>query len=165
MAAVGVAAAIGGVALLVVPRSHDKPVAAPQAALAAPAPLPVAPPPPSAPVAKTVTLRFEADPSGAHVFAMKDGKKDGKDLGESPVELQVPKGGQPAAYLFRLAGYREVALSAKPNADRTLHVSLEKLPPPAPTASETKHRASAHHGGSKHAKTPVDEDGLATPSF
>ena len=161
MAAAGVVAAIGGIALLVVPKSHDKPAPAPQAALPAPAPSPVAPPPPAAPVAKTVTLRFEAEPAGAHVFA----KKDGKDLGEIPVELQVAKGGQPADYLFRLAGYREVALSAKPNADRTLHVSLEKLPPPAPTASETKHRAAAHHGGGKHSKSPVDEDGLATPSF
>jgi eukaryotic-like serine/threonine-protein kinase len=161
MAAVGVVAAIGGIALLVVPKSHDKPAPAPQAALPAPAPSPVAPPPPAAPVAKTVTLRFEAEPAGAHVFA----KKDGKDLGEIPVELQVAKGGQPADYLFRLAGYREVALSAKPNADRTLHVSLEKLASPAPTASETKHRGPAHHGGGKHAKSPVDEDGLATPSF
>jgi serine/threonine protein kinase len=165
MAALGVAAAIGGVALLVVPRSHDKPASLPQAALPAPAPAPVAPPPPIAPVAKTVTLRFEAEPSGAHVYAMKDGKRDGKDLGEIPVELQVPKGGEPSAYLFRLAGYREVALTAKPNADRTLHVSLEKLAAPAPTASETKHHAPAHHaGGGKH-KSPVDEDGLATPSF
>jgi serine/threonine-protein kinase len=161
MAALGVAAAIGGVALLVVPRSHDRPAPAPQAALPAPAPLPVAPPPPAAPASKTVTLRFEAEPSGAHVFA----KKDGKDLGEIPLELQVPKGAEPSAYLFRLAGYREVALSAKPNADRTLHVSLEKLPVAAPTASETKHRAPAHHGGGKRAKSPVDEDGLATPSF
>ena len=165
MAALGVAAAIGGVALLVVPKSHDKPAPAPQAALPAPAPLPVAPPPPAAPVSKTVTLRFEAEPSGAHVFATKDGKKDGKDLGEIPVELQVPKGAEPSAYLFRLAGYRDVALNAKPNADRTLHVSLEKLPAAVPTASETKRRAAAHHGGGKHAKSPVDEDGLATPSF
>jgi eukaryotic-like serine/threonine-protein kinase len=163
MAAVGVAAAIGGIALLVVPKSHDKAAPAPQAALPSPSPSPIAPPP-AAPVAKTVTLRFEAEPSGAHVFATKDGKKDGKDLGESPVEVQVPKGGQSSDYLFRLAGYREVALSAKPNADRTLHVSLEKLP--APASSDTKHRAAAHHGGSgKHAKSPVDEDGLATPSF
>jgi serine/threonine-protein kinase len=162
LAAVGVAAAIGGIALLVVPKGHDKPAPAPQAALPAPAPSPVAPPAVAAPAAKTVTLRFEAEPSGAHVFA----KKDGKDLGEIPVELQVPKGTQSADYLFRLAGYREVALTAKPNADRTLHVSLEKLPPPAPTASEAKHRTPAHHGGGgKHPKSPVDEDGLATPSF
>jgi eukaryotic-like serine/threonine-protein kinase len=165
MAALGVAAAIGGVTLLVVSKSHDKPASLPQAALPAPAPLPVAPAPPVAPpAAKTVTLRFEAEPSGAHLFD----KKDGKDLGEIPVELQVPKGTEPSAYLFRLAGYREVALNAKPNADRTLHVSLEKLAEPAttPAASETKHHAPAHHaGGGKHSKSPVDEDGLATPSF
>jgi len=169
LAALGVAAAIGGIALLVVPKGHDKPASIPQAAAPAPAP-PVAPPPPVAPVApaaKTVTLRFEAEPSGAHVFTMKDGKRDGKDLGEIPVELQLPKGAEPSAYLFRLAGYREVALNAKPNADRTLHVSLEKLAAPTATVSDAnRHRTPAHHGGGgKHAKSPVDEDGLATPSF
>ena len=172
MAAIGTVAAVAGVGLLFLPKSHDKPASSPQAAINSPAAAPpvVAPPPPVAPLAKTVTLRFEAEPSGAHVFAMKDGKdgtKDGKDLGESPVELQLPKGAQPSDYLFRLAGYREVALSAKPNADRTLHVSLEKLPAPTVTASDaSKHHAAAHHGGAaKHAKSPVDEDGLATPSF
>ena len=86
--------------------------------------MPVAPPPPAAsPLAKTVTLRFEAEPSGAHVFA----KKDGKEFARSPSSCKLPKGPSPSAYLFRLAGYREVALTAKPNADRTLHVSLEKL--------------------------------------
>ena len=93
----------------------------------------------------------------------KDGKKDGKDLGESPVELQVPKGAEPSAYLFRLAGYREVALSAKPNADRTLHVSLEKLP--APAASDTKHRAAAHHGGAQARQEPRRRRRPGTPSF
>jgi len=166
MAAIGVVAAVAGVGLLFLPKSHDKPPSGPQAALPAPTPPVVAPPPPVAPVApvaKTVTLRFEAEPSGAHLFD----KKDGKDLGEIPVELQVPKGAQPSDYLFRLAGYREVALSAKPNADRTLHVSLEKLAAATPAANETnKHRAPAHHGGTgKRAKSPVDEDGLATPSF
>jgi hypothetical protein len=166
MAAIGTVAAVAGVGLLFLPKNHDKPESSPQAALPAPPPPVVAPPPPVAPVApvaKTVTLRFEAEPAGAHLFD----KKDGKDLGEIPVELQLPKGPQPSDYLFRLAGYREVALSAKPNADRTLHVSLEKLAAPTPTASEAnKHRAPAHHGGSgKRAKSPVDEDGLATPSF
>jgi hypothetical protein len=131
----------------------------------APAPtVPVAPPPPVAPPApKTVTLRFEAEPTGAHLFD----KKGGKDLGETPVELQVPKGTASADYVFRLAGYKEVSLAAKPNADRTLHVSLEKTAAPsAPQAAgdANKHHPAAHHGGGKK-KTPVDEDGLATPSF
>ncbi len=138
--------------------------AAPHAALPAPAPtVPVAPPPPVAPPApRTVTLRFEAEPTGAHLFD----KKAGKDLGEIPVELQVPKGTASADYVFRLAGYKDVSLAAKPNADRTLHVSLEKVaaPPAAQAAADKHHAAAPHHGGGKK-KTPVDEDGLATPSF
>jgi eukaryotic-like serine/threonine-protein kinase len=161
-AVVGSLAAVGGIALLLLPKSHDK--ATSQQALSAPAPTPaVAPPPPVAPpAAKTVMLRFEAEPSGAHLFA----KKDGKDLGEIPVELELPKGSQSSDYLFRLAGYREVSLTAKPNADRTLHVSLEKVPAPPPTTADAnKHHASPHHAGGRRTKSPVDEDGLATPSF
>ncbi len=161
--AVGALAAVAVIAFVVMPKSHDKP-ALPQAAL--PAPTPVAPPPPVAPpAAKTVMLRFEAEPSGAHLFAKVDGKKDGKDLGEIPVELELPKGTQSSDYLFRLAGYREVSLTARPNADRTLHVSLEKIAAaPAPTAEASKHHPAPHHGAARK-KSPVDEDGLATPSF
>jgi hypothetical protein len=116
----------------------------------------VAPPAP-----KTVTLRFEAEPAGAHLFA----KKDGKDLGEIPVELQLPKGATSSDYVYRLAGYKDHSLAAKPNADRTMHVSLEKIPAPQPAADATKHHPAAqHHAGGKK-KTPIDEDGLATPSF
>jgi eukaryotic-like serine/threonine-protein kinase len=159
---------IGGVAaaaiLAFVAMPKGKQDAAPHAALPAPAPtIPVAPPPPVAPPApRTVTLRFEAEPTGAHLFD----KKAGKDLGEIPVELQVPKGTASADYVFRLAGYKDVSLAAKPNADRTLHVSLEKVaaPPAAQAAADKHHAAAPHHGGGKK-KTPVDEDGLATPSF
>jgi len=109
------------------------------------------------PAAKTVTIRFEAEPAGAHLFA----KKDGKDLGEIPVELQVPKGTTSSDYVFRLAGYKDVSLAAKPNADSTLHVSLEKTAAAPPAAD--KRRPAPHRPGKK--KTPIDEDGLATPSF
>jgi serine/threonine-protein kinase len=159
-AIVGGLAAAGLIAFVVMPKGKQAP--APQAAMPAPAPtVPVAPPPPVAPPAsKTVTLRFEAEPAGAHLFD----KKAGKDLGEIPVEIQVPKGNASADYVFRLAGYKDVSLAAKPNADRTMHVSLEKVPAPAPAAAEKHHAAAPHHGGGKK-KTPVDEDGLATPSF
>ncbi|HEY6461592.1 MAG TPA: serine/threonine-protein kinase, partial [Polyangiaceae bacterium] len=163
-ALVGGVAAAAIVAFLVIPKGQ-KESAVPHAAMPAPAPTaPVAPPPPVAPPApKSVTLRFEAEPSGAHLFD----KKAGKDLGEIPVELQVPKGTGSADYVFRLAGYKDVSLAAKPNADRTLHVSLEKVaaPPAAQaTADASKHHSAPHHAGGKK-KPPVDEDGLATPSF
>jgi serine/threonine protein kinase len=164
-----VPAIVGGVAVAAIVAfvatskgGSEKPAAAPQAAaMPAPAPpAPVAPPPPVAPpAAKTVTLRFEAEPAGVHLFA----KKDGKDLGEIPLELQVPKGTASSDYVFRLAGYKDVSLAAKPNADRTMHVALQKIPAPAAVPGADKHRPAAHHAGKK--KTPIDEDGLATPSF
>jgi eukaryotic-like serine/threonine-protein kinase len=163
-AIVGGVAAAAIVAFVAMPKGN-KEAAAPQAAMPAPAPTAPVVPPPVAPLAppapKTVTLRFEAEPSGAHLFA----KKDGKDLGEIPVELQLPKGTGSSDYVFRLAGYKDVSLAAKQTADRTMHVSLEKVAAPPPTqAAADKHHAPAHHGGGKK-KTPIDEDGLATPSF
>ena len=55
---------------------------------------------------KTVTIRFEAEPAGAHVFR----KKDDKDLGVVPVEIQLAKdaakaGPDALAYVLRLPGY------------------------------------------------------------
>jgi hypothetical protein len=113
---------------------------------------------------KTVTLRFEAEPAGAHVYR----KKDDKDMGVVPLEMQVPREtGKPSeatSYVFRLPGYRDVALVAEATTDRTLHVSLDKTAAPPPANAADKKRG----GGARRAvkrKNPVDEDGLATPSF
>jgi eukaryotic-like serine/threonine-protein kinase len=160
----GVAAAVVAIGFLVIPKDHPKA----EAALPAPAPAPPPAPAPTLapPVKKTVTIRFEADPAGSHLFR----KKDDKDLGEVPVEVQLPKGGSSSEYLLRLGGYREVALVADPSSDRTLHVSLNKLAAPAvpAAAADASKKHAAHHataGGAKHPRSPVDEDGLATPSF
>jgi eukaryotic-like serine/threonine-protein kinase len=154
----GVAAAVI-IGLLVLPKGQPK-VEAPPVALPAPVvapPVPVAPP-----LKKTVTIRFEADPPGAHLIR----KKDDHDLGQVPVEVQLPRGGSISQYLFRLDGYREIALAADPTADRTLHVSLDKVAAPAvPVAADASKKHAAHHAGAKRPKNPVDEDGLATPSF
>jgi serine/threonine protein kinase len=153
----GVAAAVI-IGLLVLPKAQPK-VEAPPVALPAPA---VTPPPPVPPQKKTVTIRFESDPPGAHLIR----KKDDHDLGEVPVEIQLPRGGSISQYLFRLDGYRDVALAADPTADRTLHVSLDKVAAPAtPVAADPSKKHVARHPGAKRPKNPVDEDGLATPSF
>ncbi len=129
-------------------------------------PPPVTPPtPPAPPVKKTVTIRFEADPPGAHVFR----KKDNSDLGVVPVELQLAKdaakaGPEGVTYVLRLPGYRERLLVADVATDRTIHVSLEKAPAPAPD-KDKGHRAGGGHRPVKKNRNPVDEDGLATPSF
>jgi serine/threonine-protein kinase len=125
---------------------------------------PPPPVPPPVPVKKTVTIRFEAEPAGAHVFR----KKDDKDLGVVPIEIQLAKdagkaGPDALAYVLRLPGYRERPLTADVNMDRTFHVSLEKAPAPA-DPKKGKSGGGGHHV-TKKAKNPVDEDGLATPSF
>ncbi|HVT10561.1 MAG TPA: serine/threonine-protein kinase [Polyangia bacterium] len=158
----GAAVAAVLLVVLLMPKKHaaaPTPVAAttpaPEPAPAVPAAAPEAAPPPAE--SKTVTIRFEADPPGAHVLD----EKDGKDLGAVPIEVQLPKGGEPSKYKLRLAGYREVPLTATPTADRTMHVVLDKVPT-ATTAADSHHRPPAHH---TKRKSVIDEDGLAMPSF
>ena len=130
----GIAGAVvvaGALVFLLMPKDGPKPAPPPVATLPA-ATTKVAPPaPPAAPVKKTVTIRFEADPPGAHLF----NKKDDKDLGVVPVEVQLAKEagkrGDGPGYVYRLPGYRDLSLTADPTTDRTFHVSLDKLPPPA----------------------------------
>src|SRR6202042_319066 len=78
---------------------------------ASPAPASLAPPAP-----RTVTFRFESDPMGADVFDAK-----GNDLGQTPVEVPLPRGSAVHDYVLRLAGHREISLAAVPDANRTLH--------------------------------------------
>jgi serine/threonine protein kinase len=124
---------------------------------------PVTPPtPPTPPVKKTVTIRFEAEPAGAHVFR----KKDDHDMGVVPVELQLAKdaakaGPDALTYVLRLPGYRDRLLVADVAMDRTFHVSLEKAAAPP----QKGQKSGGGHRPSKKPRNPVDEDGLATPSF
>ncbi|HVV15902.1 MAG TPA: serine/threonine-protein kinase [Polyangia bacterium] len=159
-------AAVAAVLLiaLLMPKKHPSASPPPVAATSPapePAPAPAAGPAPEAvaakPDSKTVTIRFEADPPGAHVLD----EKDGKDLGAVPIEVQLPKGGEPSKYKLRLTGYREVPLTATPTADRTMHVVLDKVPAATAAAGESKHRPTHH----TKRKSVIDEDGLAMPSF
>src|SRR4029079_18834088 len=85
-------------------------------------PIKAPPQPPAPPVKKSVTIRFEAEPAGTHVFR----KKDDKDLGVVPVEIQLAKcaakmGPDALSYVLRLPGYKERPLTADVNTDRTFH--------------------------------------------
>jgi serine/threonine-protein kinase len=164
---VGGGAAVAAAIFLLMPKSAPERASGAVATVdkpAAPAASTAPPPAVTPPLKKLVTLRFEAEPAGAHVYR----KKDDKDMGVVPLEMQVPretgKPGEATSYVFRLPGYRDVALVAEATSDRTLHVSLDKVAAPAPPGAAEKKRG----GGVRHVvkrKNPVDEDGLATPSF
>jgi serine/threonine-protein kinase len=123
----------------------------------------------------TVTIRFEGEPAGAHVFRV----TDDKDLGAVPVELTLPRDGGRPSYVVRLDGYREEALSADLARDQTLRVALQKEPQAAAPKTATSSPAkTAENGEAQAHKRPAtphrpraagrpsgDEDGLATPSF
>jgi serine/threonine protein kinase len=152
---ISVAAAIG---LFLLSRDRLKQEPPPSPAVQAPTAVSA----PVVPTKKTVTIRFEAEPVGTHVFR----KIDNQDLGPVPVEAQLDRSDQPAEYAFRLDGYREISTTAVPNADRTLHFSLDKLPKPAAPLAPDKHKGpSSGKHTPRRAKSLIDEDGLATPSF
>jgi serine/threonine-protein kinase len=162
---VGVAAA-AVVAVMLFGGKHAPP--APPVAVEASKPQePVAPPP----LPSTVTIRFEAPQTGAHVFR----KSDDKDLGVVPLEVKLPRNNDTIEYVFRKQGYKDLEVIADISADRTLKVSLDKAPPapeekPTPPVAADKpasHRPTpAAHRGPRRSKNPApDEDGLATPSF
>jgi serine/threonine protein kinase len=165
----GGAAALAVVAVVMLSKGKETPAptpppAPPVATTTAPSVTPP-PQPPAVPVKKTVTIRFEAEPAGAHVFR----KKDDKDLGPVPVEIQLAKdaartGPDGLAYVLRLPGYKERPLTADVNSDRTFHVSLEKTAAAADPKKPKGPAAGGHHGP-RRPRNPVDEDGLATPSF
>jgi serine/threonine protein kinase len=160
-AAVGGGAALLAVGYLAFFKEKAPPIAPPVATTTTtvkPSPPQTVPPP----AKKTVTIRFEADPAGTHVFR----KKDDKDLGVVPVEIQLAKdaaktGPDGLAYVLRLPGYKERPLTADVNTDRTFHVSLEKAPP----AVDAKKKQPGGRHVTRPRRNPVDEDGLATPSF
>jgi len=57
-------------------------------------------------------------------------------------------------------------LTADVNMDRTFHVSLEKTQTAVDaSASAKKAKQAGGHRGPRKPRNPVDEDGLATPSF
>ena len=156
------AVVVVGVVLFVAFRGKEQPPAPPPVATTTTTTVKPQPPQPPVPVKKTVTIRFEAEPAGAHVFRA----KDDKDLGVVPVEIQLAKdagkGGPDAlSYVLRLPGYKERPLTADVNMDRTFHVSLEKMAAPA---DPKKNKGGGGHHVTKK-RNPVDEDGLATPSF
>ena len=108
---------------------------------------------------KLVTLRFEAEPAGAHLFDEK-----GTDLGETPVEVQLSRGNAAKDYAVRLVGHHDLSLSTTADRDRTLSVSLERLGPPSASNGAGERPVSARRR-TKRSDAPIDEDGLATPSF
>ncbi len=108
------------------------------------------------PALKTVIFRFESDPVGADVF-----DAGGNDLGQTPLEVPLPRGNAVHDYVLRRAGHREISLAAVPDANRTLHVSLDRLVTSAPGGAG-KH-PDRHHV--KKSALSLDDVDLAKPSF
>jgi serine/threonine protein kinase len=155
---IGLTLAVGAVAVAAV-ALRKKPTPPPIVAVAPP-PVPT---PPAPPEPQTVSVTFEVEPHGTHVFRKGGGDAKPEDLGAVPLELKLPRTGEEIAFLLRAEGHKERSINVDLNRDQVLHVSLERLPvvekkppnkPPAP-ARPAKPKKPAIH----------DADGLAVPSF
>ena len=115
---------------------------------------------------KTVTIRFEADPPGAHVFR----KKDNSDLGVVPVELQLAKDAAKAGpdgltYVLRLPGYRERLLVADVATDRTLPRLAGEGASAGDADKDKGHRAGEAIARSRRTGTPSTKTGWRPRRF
>jgi Serine/threonine protein kinase len=162
------ALAVGGVAAFLVVRagSNGQPVAV-QPPPTKPAPAPVPPPAPPALPAK-VTIKFRSEPVGAAVTR----KDTGDQLGVTPFELEVPKGKDPLAVVFKKANFKDVSRSIVPEESGPLDATLEAATPDVPTPSHRAGKPGAKSStgkasGARRGKggRPLDEDGVLAPSF
>jgi serine/threonine-protein kinase len=116
---VGVAAVLGAVALLVAQPWAAAPVAAlppPVVPMAPSVAEPPALPPPATPV--EVRLRVETSPAGARV------EVDGRSVGVSPVEVQVPRTATHISVVARKSGYLVAESRLVPDVDQKLTLKL-----------------------------------------
>ena|GEM_PF-1322210 len=75
-------------------------------------------------VSKTVDISFSSQPAGALVTL------EGKQLGTTPFRSSFSKEITPVSFKFSLKGYRKFEETTTLARDRTVSVTLEKLPPP-----------------------------------
>jgi serine/threonine-protein kinase len=153
---IGLTVAVGAVAVGFV-ALRKKPTPPPIVAVAPPPATPT--PPPAPPEPQTVSVTFEVDPQGAHVFRKGEGNGKPQDLGAVPLELKLPRSGDEIAFVLRADGHKERSVSVDLSRDQVLHVSLERLPaaekkPPGPPRPAKPRKPVIH-----------DADGLAVPSF
>ena len=78
-----------------------------------------------------VTLHIESTPEHADVSI------DGKQHGQTPVEVQVPRGEQPVRLELQLHGYQPLVEEAVPDVDQRLRLVLQPKPSARPTSKPT----------------------------
>ncbi|MEZ4269650.1 MAG: serine/threonine-protein kinase [Myxococcota bacterium] len=100
-------------------------IGAPAPAPAAPAPAATEPPAPPA----AVTLRIESSPPAQATWGE-------KRLGQTPVDLELPRGDQPVAIRLTRAGYLPETRELTPSEDQTVRVTLTKRPREAPPGAD-----------------------------
>ena len=114
--------------------AEKEPVAAVKAeADAAPVTEPAAPPPDATPAPADVTFEIASEPAGAAVFG-----EAGDALGETPLELEVERGDEPAEFTLRAAGHKEATLELIADRDREEFVTLERQAPRRPARTERR---------------------------
>ncbi|MEE2904237.1 MAG: protein kinase [Myxococcota bacterium] len=98
---------------------------------------------------KTVDISFSSQPAGAVVTL------DGKQLGTTPFRSSFSKEITPVSFKFSLKGYRKFEETTTLARDRTVSVTLEKLPP-SKTVKKTPKRKSVNKAPKVKPPAPSD---------
>jgi serine/threonine-protein kinase len=86
--------------------------------------------PPAAPPPARVKLDVASIPPGARVSI------DGREAGQAPLRLELPRGSTEVQLILELSGYEPLSWKLRPEVDTALQLSLvRRPPPPRPSAS------------------------------
>ena len=115
-------------------------------------------------VKKTVTIRFEAEPPARTCSARRTTRTWASCRSRSSSPKDAGRRADALAYVYRLPGYRDLALTADPNTDRTYpRLARQGCRAGDRTAEARQPAPRTTHVERQQAQNPVDEDGLATP--
>jgi serine/threonine protein kinase len=110
---------------------------------------PPPPPPAIVPPSPTVHVVLDSTPQGATVSG-----KQGGDLGETPLIIDLPRGSTPVELVLTKTGYLPLNFKVLPHQDRELTAALEHLPPPPPVEEPVAVRPG-RRGGASARRSPL----------
>jgi eukaryotic-like serine/threonine-protein kinase len=149
---VGIAAFVGALVVVLVPRREARP------------PIPAAP---ASLHPTSVRVNFNSDPDGAVVT-----RGDGKSLGLTPLSIEVPYSDSAVEFVFKKAGYEPKTMYVVPNLPSPLFATLRRVeiepgiePTPARKVQDAPRTRRFRQSSQPTQEPRPDEDGVLEPTI